>query len=173
VVGPLKGYRLDKIPLGEVVSRVGGQAQFKAACVEHVLIKAQEDVMPVHATRMLPGSERITSDVRGLVNEFDPAKGVTYTLEFDALPAVRWARPYRGIEVTVEETGSLATDEAAVADLIKQYRKDKGRQRVVADRCVGCCFFWVGGMGFGWVCAYRFCGGVIFVHTHLSSHTHP
>jgi hypothetical protein len=44
VVGPLKGYRLDKIPLAEVVSRVGGQQQFKAACLEHVLVKAQEDV---------------------------------------------------------------------------------------------------------------------------------
>lgn len=44
VVGPLKGYRLDKIPLGEIVSRVGGQQQFKAACLEHVLLKAQEDV---------------------------------------------------------------------------------------------------------------------------------
>ena len=44
VVGPLTGYRADKIPLGEIVSRVGGQGQFKAACLEHVLVKAQEDV---------------------------------------------------------------------------------------------------------------------------------
>jgi hypothetical protein len=106
------------------VSRVGGQAQFKAACLEHVLFKAQEDVrgpgggserkewagdkerqparvprrrlqhasllraapltpppppppphpptpakvMPVHAMRMLPGSDRITSDIRALVS---------------------------------------------------------------------------------------------------------
>lgn len=125
---------MDQIPLGEIVSRVGGQQQFKAACLEHVLLKAQEDVMPLHASRLLPGSERITSDVRGLVSSFDPANKVEYTVEFDTLPKVKWTRPYRDIEVEVEETGSLATDEAAVDDLIRQYRKEKGKQRVVADR---------------------------------------
>lgn len=35
--------------------------------------------------------------------------------------------------------GSLATDEAAVDDLIRQYRKEKGQQRVVADRCGAPC----------------------------------
>lgn len=44
VVGPLKGFRLDQIPLSEVVSRVGGQQQFKAAVVEHVMLKAMEAV---------------------------------------------------------------------------------------------------------------------------------
>lgn len=64
-------------------------------------------VMPVHATRMIPGTERITSDIRSLVNAFDPAKPVCYSLEFDALPKVNWMRNYRDIEVTVHETGGV------------------------------------------------------------------
>jgi hypothetical protein len=34
--------------------------------------------MPVHAARMLPGSERITSDVPQLMATFDPAKPVHF-----------------------------------------------------------------------------------------------
>jgi hypothetical protein len=43
-VGPLKGFRQDKIPLSEIISRVGGQAQFDAAVLETVLIRAMGDV---------------------------------------------------------------------------------------------------------------------------------
>lgn len=61
--------------------------------------------MPVHATRMIPGTDRMTSDIRGLIDSFDPAKPVAYDLEFASLPKVAWVKPYRDIEVTVEETG--------------------------------------------------------------------
>jgi hypothetical protein len=44
VVGPLKGFRQDKIPLSEIISRVGGQGQFDAAVLETVLIRAMGDV---------------------------------------------------------------------------------------------------------------------------------
>lgn len=44
VVGPLKGFRQDKIPLGEIISRVGGQAAFDAAVLETVLLRAMSDV---------------------------------------------------------------------------------------------------------------------------------
>ncbi|GBG00567.1 hypothetical protein Rsub_13295 [Raphidocelis subcapitata] len=91
-------------------------------------------VMPVHASRALPGSESITTDVRALIDAFDPAQPLTYGVTFDCLPKVKWARDWKGIEVTVEETGSLADDEAAVDDLIQQYRKEKGAQRVAAGR---------------------------------------
>ena len=61
--------------------------------------------MPVHASRALPGSEAITSDVRALIDGFDPATPLTYGVAFDCLPKVVWARDWRGVEVTVEETG--------------------------------------------------------------------
>ena len=54
-MGPLKGFRPDQIPLGEIVSRVGGQQQFKAACLEHVLAKAMEDVRRCCGGREGPG----------------------------------------------------------------------------------------------------------------------
>jgi hypothetical protein len=34
--------------------------------------------MPVHATRSLPGSERITSNIPKLMASFDPAKPLTF-----------------------------------------------------------------------------------------------
>ena len=61
--------------------------------------------MPVHAVRMLPGSERITSDVRGLVEGFDPARPLAYELEFDCMPPLEWARPWRDVAVDVREAG--------------------------------------------------------------------
>lgn len=44
VVGSLKGFRTDKIPLSEVISRVGGQKAFDAAVLEEILIRAMQDV---------------------------------------------------------------------------------------------------------------------------------
>jgi FKBP-type peptidyl-prolyl cis-trans isomerase (trigger factor) len=44
VVGSLKGFRQDKIPLSEIISRVGGQRQFDAAVLETILIRAMGDV---------------------------------------------------------------------------------------------------------------------------------
>lgn len=41
----------------------------------HVLLP---QVMPVHATRSLPGSEHITSNVPQLMASFDPAKPLTF-----------------------------------------------------------------------------------------------
>jgi hypothetical protein len=44
VVGSIKGFRPDKIPLTEIISRVGGQQKFDAAVLETILIKAMSDV---------------------------------------------------------------------------------------------------------------------------------
>lgn len=44
VVGELKGFRPDKIPLSEIISRVGGQRQFDAAVLETILLRAMSDV---------------------------------------------------------------------------------------------------------------------------------
>jgi hypothetical protein len=43
-VGPLKGFRNDKIPLSEIISRVGGQGAFDAAVLETILLRAMGDV---------------------------------------------------------------------------------------------------------------------------------
>lgn len=51
VVGPLKGFRQDKIPLSEIVSRVGGQRAFDAAVLETILLKAMGDVRAQRGAR--------------------------------------------------------------------------------------------------------------------------
>eukprot|EP00882_Tetradesmus_deserticola_P004536 GHRQ01004782.1.p1 GENE.GHRQ01004782.1~~GHRQ01004782.1.p1 ORF type:complete len:518 (+),score=256.13 GHRQ01004782.1:105-1658(+) len=134
VVGPLKGFRQDKIPLSEVISRVGGQAQFDAAVLETVLIRAMGDVMPIHAARMLPGSEQIATNMPQLMAAFDPAKPLTFQVTYARLPDVQWSSPYQDIVITVQDTGNLESDQAAAEGLIRQYLKQEGQKRVVADR---------------------------------------
>lgn len=43
-MGPLKGFRDDKVPLSMVINRVGGQEKFKAAILEDILLEAMEKV---------------------------------------------------------------------------------------------------------------------------------
>jgi trigger factor len=134
VVGDLKGFRPGNVPLAMVVQRVGGQDNFKGAVLEEVLHSALPAVMAAHARDAVPQSERIATDARELRAAFDPAKPLEFCVEYVPLPPVRWLKPYKEIEVTVRETGSLETDAEAAEALIRQYRKDKGRQRVAADR---------------------------------------
>jgi trigger factor len=134
VVGDLKGFRPGNVPLSMVVQRVGGQDNFKGAVLEEVLHSALPAVMAAHARDAVPQSERIATDARELKASFDPAKPLEFAIEYVALPPVRWLKPYKDIEVTVKETGNLDTDAEAAEALIRQYRKDRGRQRVAADR---------------------------------------
>jgi hypothetical protein len=54
VVGNLKGFRNDKIPLSEIISRVGGQGAFDAAVLETILLRAMNDVSGVPALCGVP-----------------------------------------------------------------------------------------------------------------------
>ena len=63
--------------------------------------------MPGHAARMVPDSERITTDVRALEAAFDPAQPLTYEVEYEALPDVKWRAPYADIQVVVPDNGAL------------------------------------------------------------------
>lgn len=134
VVGDLKGFRPGNVPLAMVVQRVGGQDNFKGAVLEEVLHSALPAVMAAHARDAVPQSERIASDARELKASFDPAKPLDFAVEYVPLPPIRWLKPYKDIEVTVRETGNLETDAEAAEALIRQYRKDRGRQRVAAGR---------------------------------------
>lgn len=49
-------------------------------------MSAHLQVMPVHATRILPGSERITSNVPQLMATFDPAKPVHFEVSRQLRP---------------------------------------------------------------------------------------
>jgi trigger factor len=134
VVGDLKGFRPGNVPLAMVVQRVGGQDNFKGAVLEEVLHSALPAVMAAHARDAVPQSERIATDARELRAAFDPAKPLDFAIEYVPLPPVRWLKPFKDIEVTVKETGNLETDAEAAEALIRQYRKEKGRQRVAAGR---------------------------------------
>jgi hypothetical protein len=54
---------------------------------EHLCIPSQ--VMPVHASRMLPGSEQIATNMAQLMAAFDPAKPLTFQVRGDVLKAVQ------------------------------------------------------------------------------------
>jgi hypothetical protein len=59
---------------------------------------------------VLDGSERITSPLRDMVTTFDPTKPFSFEIAFESKPAIKWVKSYRGVEVTVTETGNLDTD---------------------------------------------------------------
>ena len=62
--------------------------------------------MPAHASRMVPDSEKITTDVRALEAAFDPAQPLTYEVEYEALPDIKWRAAYTDIKVTVPDNGN-------------------------------------------------------------------
>jgi hypothetical protein len=57
--------------------------------------------------------------VESLAATFNVHEGVTYEVQMDALPTVRWRRPYRDMAVTIQDTGDETTDRAAAEDLIR------------------------------------------------------
>ena len=57
----------------------------------------------------------------------------TFEIEYETMPPIVWTRPYKEAEVTLNDTGNIATDSAAVEDLIRQFLKQKGFQRVVVS----------------------------------------
>jgi hypothetical protein len=56
---PCSGFRRDKIPLSMLITQCGGQAKFKIACIEEVLLKGMELVMSQIKDPVVPGSERV------------------------------------------------------------------------------------------------------------------
>eukprot|EP00879_Flechtneria_rotunda_P032257 GHRR01035433.1.p1 GENE.GHRR01035433.1~~GHRR01035433.1.p1 ORF type:complete len:363 (+),score=127.96 GHRR01035433.1:198-1286(+) len=63
-----------------------------------------------------------------------PALPVPAQVGYSRLPEVQWSEPYQDLKVVVQDTGNLETDTAAADDLIRQYLKQEGQKRVVADR---------------------------------------
>lgn len=135
VVGRVPGFRsADKVPLSVVVQQIGGQKNLKLTAIEEILIVTLPEAMDRCGQRAVDGSMKVLTSAKDLAAVFDPAKPMTYELTFEQLPTVKWIKPYTELQVTVADTGNLETDTAAAEDLIRQYLKEKGHQRVVADR---------------------------------------
>ncbi|GAX81186.1 hypothetical protein CEUSTIGMA_g8619.t1 [Chlamydomonas eustigma] len=134
VVGNLKGFRKDQIPLSMLITQCGGQRTFKITVIEEIMEKTMEEVIAGVGDPIVPDSVRITSDINDLEANFDPAKPFKLEFEYETVPPIVWKRPYREVEVTIKDNGDLNTDNEAVEDLIRQFRKQKGFQRVVVGR---------------------------------------
>ncbi|MEW5305071.1 MAG: hypothetical protein WDW36_007635 [Sanguina aurantia] len=133
---PQDGFRPGQpLPLSKLIQEAGGQARFKTACVEKVLGDAMPLVFADPVTgRAIPDSENITTPGAILIDSFDPALPLSVELEYEVLPTISWKRPYRELEVTLQDSGDITTDAAATTDLILQYRKQHGSQRIVTGR---------------------------------------
>lgn len=83
---------------------------------------------------VVPGSEKVTSEIDKMEAAFDPSKPFTFCIEYDTVPPVMWKKSYKDVEVSLRDTGDFKTDMAAVEDLIRQFLKEKGHQRVVSGR---------------------------------------
>lgn len=133
IVGNLPGFRKE-IPLSMLITQCGGQRNFKMSVIEEILTVAMPIAMEKTGELVVSESERIASDVNQMEEGFDPAKPFSFEVEFETAPPITWVKPYKGLEVTIRDNGDFSTDSAAVEDLIHQYRKSKGFQRVVQGR---------------------------------------
>lgn len=135
VVGSLPGFRMDKIPLAMIVANVGGQRQFKIACIEEILLTCMPLVLNQVGEPLVNESERIVSQINDLEKTYDPAKPFAFEIEYETPPPIKWRQPFRQATVSLQDTGDFSTDVAATEDLIKGWRKEKGGfQRVVVGR---------------------------------------
>ncbi|KAL6748710.1 chloroplast trigger factor [Haematococcus lacustris] len=133
ITGNVAGFRKDKIPLNVIISQTGGQRQFKIACIEEILMTTMQPVLG-ELQVVVPGSEKVTSEIDKMEAAFDPSKPFTFCIEYDTVPPVVWKKSYKDVEVSLRDTGDFKTDMAAVEDLIRQFLKEKGHQRVVSGR---------------------------------------
>lgn len=137
VVGDVRGWRADQVPLEIIMSRIGGQKNFKSAVIENILETSLEKAMkPQLSQRILDGSLEIVTDVKRLLASFDPRQPLTFEATYALMPPLEWLKPYKDIKIEVSDTGDLASDTLAAEDLLRQYRKQYAQQRVVAGRGV-------------------------------------
>ncbi|EFJ43644.1 hypothetical protein VOLCADRAFT_96204 [Volvox carteri f. nagariensis] len=138
VIGNLRGWQAGKpLPLGMVISKVGGQEKFKTFCLEELLLEAlPRGVEAARQGRPVdPASVEVpSSDFPSMLERYDPATEFSFNAHFDVAPPVVWAVPLEQLSVTIKDTGDFQTDAAAADDLIRQYRKQHGFSRVAAGR---------------------------------------
>jgi len=134
VVGNLQGFRRDKIPLSMIITQCGGQRAFKLSVIEEIMTKTLPQVMKGVGDALVPDSEKISSNINELEVHFDPAKSFTFEIEYETSPPIKWLKPYKEAQVSINDTGDFNTDMAAVDDLLRQILKQKGFQRVVVGR---------------------------------------
>eukprot|EP00199_Chlamydomonas_sp_CCMP681_P000756 CAMPEP_0119107898 /NCGR_PEP_ID=MMETSP1180-20130426/12257_1 /TAXON_ID=3052 ORGANISM="Chlamydomonas cf sp, Strain CCMP681" /NCGR_SAMPLE_ID=MMETSP1180 /ASSEMBLY_ACC=CAM_ASM_000741 /LENGTH=502 /DNA_ID=CAMNT_0007093447 /DNA_START=139 /DNA_END=1647 /DNA_ORIENTATION=- len=135
-VGDMPGFRKDKIPLSIIIQQCGGPEKFKQLCIEEVLNAAMPIAMGqgIKGVQFIPDSEKITSNIQQLEKSFDPAKSLSFTVEFDRAPPLKWLKSYRDVQVSISDTGNFSTDTAAVNDLVRELLQEQGHQSVVRDR---------------------------------------
>ncbi|GFR44774.1 hypothetical protein Agub_g6106 [Astrephomene gubernaculifera] len=138
VVGSLRGWQAGKpLPLSMIVTQVGGQAKFKTYCLEELLLEALPKGVEAASRGQALDPESVEvprADYPSMLERYDPARDFCFTALFDVAPPLVWRTPLEAIEVTIRDTGDLASDTAAADDLIRQYRKQHGFSRVVAGR---------------------------------------
>lgn len=65
-------------------------------------------VMPSQDARIVPNTApKITTDYKMLAAGFDPAKPLSFEVEFEELPELSWVKSYKDIEIAVEDTGGV------------------------------------------------------------------
>lgn len=99
---------------GTVHGRVYRRAGAGQGSVEHKPCKppggsscsSSQQCLPAHAAYTPSGRHlQIASDIRELEKVFDPAKPLTFNIEYETVPPVTWRRSYRDIEVTIRYRG--------------------------------------------------------------------
>eukprot|EP00955_Chlamydomonas_euryale_P018994 202497-Chlamydomonas_euryale.AAC.1 len=64
-------------------------------------IAARPQAMAQLGDLIVPESERIASDINDLEATFDPAQELTFDVEYETVPPIKWTRSYKDAEVTI------------------------------------------------------------------------
>ncbi|GFH31447.1 uncharacterized protein HaLaN_30501 [Haematococcus lacustris] len=105
ITGNVAGFRKDKVPLNVIISQTGGQRQFKIACIEEILMTTMQPVLG-ELQVVVPGSEKVTSEIDKMEAAFDPSKPFTFCIEYDTVPPVVWKKSYKDVEVSLRQVRS-------------------------------------------------------------------
>lgn len=135
LIGKVPGFPANKpLPMGLIIDRCGGPKKFALAVIEDVLLMTVRQVMERYNSVMYPDSDKMLTDVRDLMEALDPEKPLEFEMQFEMLPSIKWKQPYKDIQLSIQDTGNEETDKVAAEEFIRQELKNKGYQRVVADR---------------------------------------
>eukprot|EP00210_Caulerpa_lentillifera_P004392 g4190.t1 len=129
------GFRRGQsVPLPLLMRQLGGQEAFTGQLLLKIIEKSTEKALSKWQGVALADSDRLETDVKTLLKNFNPDNELRFRISFDVLSEVKWRSPYTEIKIDVEDIGDELTDRANVDRYIRTFLKRSGTQRIVQNR---------------------------------------
>lgn len=98
---PIPGFRKGrKIPLPLLMQARGGENIVKGEVISKIVEESTEKALKNWQEVALNSSERLETDVRNLIETFEPDEKLVFRISFDILSPVKWLEPFPEIQVS-------------------------------------------------------------------------